>query len=82
MCMTVLYTLNYYEDKYFISLFTHFKHKGKTNNKSLKCIFWGRIFKVYLFLKMYFLRERFWRALTFWNVIFEGAIYLEFMVAD
>ena len=23
------YTLNYYEDKYFISLFAHFKHKEK-----------------------------------------------------
>ena len=22
-----IYTLNYYEDKYFISLFAHFKHK-------------------------------------------------------
>ena len=24
-----IYTLNYYEDKYFISLFAHFKHKRK-----------------------------------------------------
>ena len=24
-----IYTLNYYEDKYFISLFAHFKHKEK-----------------------------------------------------
>ena len=24
----------------------------------------------------------FWRALMFWNVFFEGAIYLEFMIAD
>ena len=24
-----IYTLNYYEDKYFISLFAHFKHKTK-----------------------------------------------------
>ena len=24
-----IYTLNYYEDKYLISLFAHFKHKGK-----------------------------------------------------
>ena len=24
-----IYTLNYYEDKYFISLFVHFKDKGK-----------------------------------------------------
>ena len=24
-----IYTLNYYEDKYFISIFAHFKHKGK-----------------------------------------------------
>ena len=23
-------TLNYYEDKYFISLFAHFKHKART----------------------------------------------------
>ena len=27
-----IYTLNYYEDKYFISLFTHFKHKVKIYN--------------------------------------------------
>ena len=24
-----IYPLNYYEDKYFISLFSHFKHKEK-----------------------------------------------------
>ena len=24
-----IYTLNYYEDKFFISLFAHFKHKEK-----------------------------------------------------
>ena len=28
----VIYTLNYYEDKYFISLFAHFKHKAKIYN--------------------------------------------------
>ena len=28
MYITTLYTLNYYEDKYFISLFSHFKHKA------------------------------------------------------
>ena len=27
-----IYTLNYYEDKYFISLFGHFKHKVKIYN--------------------------------------------------
>ena len=27
-----IYTLNYYEDKYFISLFAHFKHKTKIYN--------------------------------------------------
>ena len=27
-----IYTLNYYEDKYFISLFAHFKHKAKVYN--------------------------------------------------
>ena len=27
-----IYTLNYYEDKYFISLFAHFKHKAKIYN--------------------------------------------------
>ena len=26
MYIIALYTLNYYEDKYFISLFAHFKH--------------------------------------------------------
>ena len=29
MYMIALYTLNYYEDKYFISLFEHFKHTVK-----------------------------------------------------
>ena len=29
MYIITLYTLNYYEDKYFISLFVHFKHKIK-----------------------------------------------------
>ena len=27
-----IYTLNYYEDKYFISLFSHFMHKAKLYN--------------------------------------------------
>ena len=27
-----VYTLNYYEDKYFTNLFAHFKHKGKIYN--------------------------------------------------
>ena len=27
-----VYTLNYYEDKYFISLFAHFMHKAKLYN--------------------------------------------------
>ena len=27
-----IYTVNYYEDKYFISPFAHFKHKVKTQN--------------------------------------------------
>ena len=29
-----MYTLNYYEDKYLTSLFTHFKHKAKIYNYS------------------------------------------------
>ena len=29
MYMAVLYTLSYYEDKYFISLFAHFEYKAK-----------------------------------------------------
>ena len=29
MYMIVLYALNYYEDKYFISLFAHFEYKAK-----------------------------------------------------
>ena len=78
-----IYTLNYYEDKYFISFFEHFKHtvkicgqctytliiikKKKIDNKSFE---------------MHFLKEQFWRALMFWNVFLEGEIYLEFMVAD
>ena len=32
MYMITLYTLNYYEDKYFISLFSHFMHKAKLYN--------------------------------------------------
>ena len=32
--------------------------------------------------EMHFLREQFWCALKFWNVFFEGAIILEFMVSD
>ena len=30
MYIIMLYTLNYYEDKYFISLFAHFKYTVKT----------------------------------------------------
>ena len=33
MCMIALYTLNY-EDKYLISLFEQFKHKGKYISRS------------------------------------------------
>ena len=29
MYIIALYTLNYYEDKYSISLFAHFKHKAR-----------------------------------------------------
>ena len=29
-----------------------------------------------------FFREQFWKGLMFWNEFFEGAIYLQFMVAD
>ena len=29
MYMIAVYTLNYYEDKYFISLVAHFKHKAR-----------------------------------------------------
>ena len=32
MYIIMLYTLNYYEDKYFISLFAHFKHKARIYN--------------------------------------------------
>ena len=53
MYIIALYTLNYYEDKYFISLFVHFKHIIKIHYhhvypdyykknliiKVLKCIF-------------------------------------------
>ena len=83
-----IYTLNYYEDKYFISLFAHFKHKAKIYNhhaytiiiikilmiKVLKCIFWGSNFVVYLCFEMYFLREQFWCGTKFWKCIFKGAI--------
>ena len=29
MYIIALYTLNYYEDKYFVSLFAHIKHKAR-----------------------------------------------------
>ena len=29
MCIVALYALSYYEDKYVISLFMHFKHKAR-----------------------------------------------------
>ena len=66
-----IYTLNYYQDKYFISHFAHFKHTVKTYNhgaytqnyykntlmiKVLK-IFWWSNFDVNL--KTQFLREQF-----------------------
>ena len=68
-----IYTLNYFEYKYFISLFSHFKHKAKIYNrhaytiiiikilmvKVLECIFRGSSFDVYLYFEMYFLREQF-----------------------
>ena len=65
MYMIMLYTSNYYEDKYFISLFAHFKHKEKINNKSLKWIFWGSIFKLFLGFQTHFLREQFEEHLCF-----------------
>ena len=65
MYMIMLYTSNYYEDKYFITLFAHFKHKGKINNKSLKWIFWGSIFKLFLGFQTHFLREQFEEHLCF-----------------
>ena len=81
MYMIMLYTSNYYEDKYFISLFAHFKHKEKINNKSLKWIFWGSIFKLFLAFQTHFLREQFEDTYVlkyifflreqFWNVYFE-----------
>ena len=30
-----IYTLNYYKDKYFISLFAHFKHRVKIYNHNI-----------------------------------------------
>ena len=83
-----IYTLNNYEDKYFINLFAHFRHKAKIYNrcaytqiikknlmiKVLKYIFWGSKFDVHLCFEMYFLREQFWCGPIFWNVYFEGAI--------
>ena len=50
--------------------------------KVLKCIFLGSHFEECLCLEMHFMRDQFWRALMFWNEFFEGAIILEFMVAD
>ena len=86
MYIITLYTLNYYEDKYFISLFARFKYKARiyyyrtytltiTKKKKLvikvlKCIFWVRNFNVSLSFEMYFFREQ------FWDVFFEGAILM------
>ena len=35
MYIIALYTLNYYEDKYFISLFAHFNHIAKIYNQCM-----------------------------------------------
>ena len=32
MYIITIYALNYYEDKYFISLFAYIKHKARTYN--------------------------------------------------
>ena len=65
-----IYTLNCYEDKYFISFFAH----SKTWNKCvyilliikkilmievLKCIFWRSNFEEHLCFEMHFFREQF-----------------------
>ena len=53
----MLYTSNYYEDKYFISLFAHFKHKAR--------IYYYRTYTLTIIKKfnnksfeMHFLREQ------------------------
>ena len=47
-----VYTLNYYEDKYFISLFAHFMHKAKLYNH---CAYTQIIIKkIYNYIKEFF----------------------------
>ena len=67
--------MNYYEDKYFISLFAHFKHTLE--------IYYHRIYTQIIIKKindkwfeMHFFREHFWRSLKFWNAFFERAILM------
>ena len=58
MYIITLYTLNYYEDKYFISLFARFKYKAR--------IYYYRTYTLTIIKKignksfeMHFLREKF-----------------------
>ena len=57
-----IYTLNYYEDKYFISLFAHFKHKEKY-------IITARIPKLLLkkFIFFFTLYKNEWKEHKFWR---------------
>ena len=69
------YTLNYYEDKYFISLFAHFKHTVKINYPQPYTQIIIKKFNDQCF-EMHFLREQFKCALMFLNAFFEGAILM------
>ena len=51
-----IYTLHYYEDKYFISLFAHFNHKEKYIITALIPNYKNFNDKIF---EMYFLREQF-----------------------
>ena len=58
MYIITLYTLNYYEDKYFISLFAHFKYTVKIyNHRTYTPIVIKNIYNKSL--KTHFLREHF-----------------------
>ena len=75
MYIITLYTLNYYEDKYFISLFAHFKHTVKIDYPQPYTQIIIKKFNDKCF-EMHFLREQFKCAVMFLNGFFEGAILM------
>ena len=58
-----IYTLRYYEDKYFISLFAHFKHKAKIYNHQAytQIIIKNFLFFFFIEYKNEWKENKFWR---------------------